>query len=98
MKNLKNLKLLVFTMEKCPNCPAAKKVVKEVAEEIGIEFEEVDVEKNMIKALKYSVASTPSIVLLRDGEHEVLFRSEVPSKRELIDAMGVIIGENRGNS
>ena len=77
------MKLLLFTMEKCPNCPLAKKVVREVAEETGIEFEEIDVERDMLKALQYSVASTPSIVLLRNGDYEVLFRSEVPSKREL---------------
>ena len=81
------MKLLLFTMEKCPNCPLAKKVIREVAEETGIEFEEIDVEKDMLKALQYSVASTPSIVLLRNGDYEVLFRSEVPSKEELVRAI-----------
>ena len=79
------MKLLLFTMEKCPNCPLAKKVVKEVAEELGIELEEVDIEKDMLKALQYSVASAPSLVLVRNADfYEVLFRSEVPSKEELI--------------
>ncbi len=81
------MKLLLFTMEKCPNCPLAKKVVKEVAEELGIELEEVDVEKDMLKALQYSVASTPSLVLVRGDDYEVLFRSEVPGREELVRAI-----------
>ncbi len=74
------MKLIVFTKENCPNCPYVKKVAKEVAEELEIEYEEIDVEKDMITALQYNVASTPSIVL---GD-EVLFRSEVPTKEELL--------------
>lgn len=81
------MKLLLFTMEKCPNCPLAKKVAKEVAEELGIELEEVDVEKDRLKALQYSVASTPSLVLVKNGDYEVLFRSEVPGREELVRAI-----------
>jgi hypothetical protein len=51
----------------------------EVAKELNLEFEEIDVEEDLITALQYNVASTPSIAL---GE-EVLFRGEVPSKEEL---------------
>ncbi len=81
------MKLLLFTKKDCPNCPLAKKVVKEVAEELGIELEEVDAEEDMLKALQYSVASTPSLVLVRNGDYEVLFRSEVPSREELVKAI-----------
>ncbi len=88
------MKLIVFTMEKCPNCPMAKKVAKEVADELGLDYEEVDVEKDMITALQMGVASTPSIAL---GE-EILFRSEVPSKEELINAVRKCLnGTNSGN-
>ncbi len=73
------MKVVVFTKKDCPNCPYAKKIAKEVAEELGLEFEEIDVEKDLITALQYNVASTPSIAF---GE-EVLFRGEVPTKEEL---------------
>jgi glutaredoxin len=72
-------KLIVFTKKDYPNCPNAKKIAKEVAEELGLEFEEIDVEKDLITALQYNVASTPSIAF---GE-EVLFRGEVPTKDAL---------------
>ena len=73
------MKLIVFTKKDCPNCPHAKQIAKQVAEELGLEFEEIDIEKNLITALQYNVASTPSIAL---GD-EVLFRGEVPTKEEL---------------
>lgn len=73
------MKLIVFTKRDCPNCPNAKRIAKEVAEELGLEFEEIDVEKDLITALQFNVASTPSIALNED----VLFRGEVPKKEEL---------------
>jgi len=73
------MKLIVFTKKDCPNCPHAMKIAMEVAKELNLEFEEIDVEEDLITALQYNVASTPSIAL---GE-EVLFRGEVPSKEEL---------------
>jgi glutaredoxin len=82
------MKLIVFTKKDCPNCPNAKKIAKEVAEELGLEFEEIDVEKDLITALQYNVASTPSIAL---GE-EVLFRGEVPTKEELKKAIQNLLG------
>jgi glutaredoxin len=83
------MKLIVFTKKDCPNCPNAKKVAKEVAEELGLEFEEIDIEKDLITALQYNVASTPSIAL---GE-EVLFRGEVPTKEELKKAIQSVLGD-----
>ncbi|RLI85669.1 MAG: thioredoxin family protein [Archaeoglobales archaeon] len=73
------MKLIVFTKRDCPNCPNAKKIAMEVAEELNLEFEEVDIEEDLITALQFNVASTPSIAL----NDEVLFRGEVPTKDEL---------------
>jgi len=85
-------KLIVFHMERCPNCPLAKKVARKVAEELGLEYQEIDVEEDMITALQYSVASTPSIALEFDGKAEVLFRSEVPDEKELREAVEQLLG------
>jgi glutaredoxin len=83
------MKLIVFTKNDCPNCPNAKQIAKDVAETLGLDFEEVDVEKDLITALQYNVASTPSIAL----EDEVLFRGEVPTREELIKEIKRIIGD-----
>ena len=73
-------KLIVFVKKDCPKCPLAKKVAKEVAKELGLEYEEIDIEKDMVTALMFNVISTPSIAF----DEEVLFRGEVPDKQQLI--------------
>jgi glutaredoxin len=77
------MKLTVYYGKNCPKCPAAKKLCKEVAREQKLEYEEKDIETNMIEALQLQLASTPSIVL----DDEVLFRSEAPSRKELMEAI-----------
>ncbi len=74
------MKLTVFTGPNCPKCPPAKKVCREVAEEKGMDFEELNIEEYMIEALQKQIASTPSIVL----DDDVLFRGTPPTKSELI--------------
>jgi len=82
-------KLVVFIKKDCPKCPLAKKVAKEVAKELGLEYEEIDIEKDMITALMFNVISTPSIAF----DEEVLFREVVPTadelKREILKLMKV---------
>jgi len=82
-------KLVVFIKKDCPQCPLAKKVAKEVAEELGLEYKEIDIEEDMITALMYNVISTPSIAY----DEELLFRGEVPTKdklkREILKLMRV---------
>ena len=82
-------KLIVFVKKDCPQCPLAKQIAKEVAEELGLEYEEIDIEKDMITALMYNVISTPSIAL----DEEVLFRGEVPTKEKLTKTIKRIIGK-----
>ncbi|AEA46358.1 thioredoxin family protein [Archaeoglobus veneficus] len=76
-------KIVVFTMKKCPKCPAAKKLASEIAAEFGLEVEEIDVEIDMITALQYGVASTPSIAV---GD-EIIARGELPTRNELRNAV-----------
>ena len=73
-------KIIVFVKKDCPKCPLAKQIAKEVAEELGLEYEEIDIEKDMVTALMFNVISAPSIAL----DEEVLFRGEVPTKEKLL--------------
>ena len=78
------MKIILFTKEKCPNCPLAKKIVNEVANELNIEVENVNIDEDVIRALQFNVASTPAAVLVKEnGDYEVLFRSEIPDRKEL---------------
>ena len=87
-QRLLDKKIVVFTMKNCPKCPAAKKLAEEIAEEFGLEVEEVDVEKDMITALQYNVASTPSIAV---GD-EVIARGDLPAKAELREMVKRVLG------
>jgi glutaredoxin len=72
--------LTVFTMPTCPNCPAAKKLCIEVAKELGLKLNVVDIKEDFITGLIYQVMETPSIAI----NDETLFFAEVPNKQQLI--------------
>jgi len=78
-------KIVLWTAKTCVKCPAAKKIFKEIAQELnlkeGIDYEikNIDEGDNMIEALTYQVASTPSFVI----DNELFFPGEVPDKDEL---------------
>jgi small redox-active disulfide protein 1 len=83
------MKLILFTAKNCPKCPLVKKVVEEVATELGMEQGKdyqlltIDEGDNLITALQYQIASTPSIVI----NGEAAFVGEVPKKEELIERL-----------
>ncbi len=78
-------KIVLWTATTCTKCPVAKKIFKEIAQELNLkedvdyEIKNVDEGDNMIEALTYQVAATPSFVI--DGE--LFFPGEVPDKNEL---------------
>lgn len=82
-------KIILFTSKNCPRCPEAYKLLKEVADLLRLkegkdyEIRNIDEEENLLLALQYQVASTPSFVI---GD-EAIFIGEVPTKEELIKAI-----------
>lgn len=79
------VRIKLFTATKCPKCPEAKKIVEEVANDLSIEYEIVNIDEgdNLIDALQYQIASTPSIVIDELAE----FIGVVPTKEELIQKL-----------
>ncbi len=73
------MKIQVYTGANCPKCPPAKEVAKRLCEEKGFEFEELNMEENMIDALQKQIASTPSIVI----DDDVVFRGTAPEYEDL---------------
>jgi|ETN01SMinimDraft_4_1059930.scaffolds.fasta_scaffold15261_3 glutaredoxin len=79
------MKLKVFTKKECPNCPAAKKLVKEL-EESGIPVEYYDVEDvdGMTEGSFHMVMATPTTVLVNDSGDEVdSWRGAVPDAEKI---------------
>jgi len=67
-------------MTDCPNCPRAKQLCQEVAQELKMKFEVKDMQEHMVDACQLNFMTVPTIVL---GD-SVLFKSHVPDKNELI--------------
>lgn len=84
-------RVILYYGAKCPNCPQAKKVMADAATELGwtegneYELKDIGPEENMLEALTYQVASTPSFVI--DGEALFVSGENIPSKAELIKAI-----------
>jgi thioredoxin 1 len=67
--NLARGEVLMFDANWCGACRAMRPVVAQLQGE-GFDIREVDVDKNRADAMKFSVHSIPTFVLVRDG-HEV---------------------------
>jgi glutaredoxin len=83
--------LKIFTLKTCPNCPQAKKIVKEVAEEFNLKITEIDMEtpEGQIEGLMYQIMSTPSIAI----DNDVVARGKLISKKELMDEVKKKLGK-----
>jgi hypothetical protein len=85
----------LITQENCINCPAAKAVVTEALDGSSIPVEIVDLQE-MDPDLEFRllenqvfIASTPSIVLEREGILRMLYAGSVPDYEEFRKAVGV---------
>ncbi len=75
----------IFTKEKCPRCPAAKEIGKELKRQ-GMKVFTYDLETidGLAEASFHSILSTPSIIIEDEEEREIAsWRGEVPSLQEV---------------
>lgn len=90
--------LKVFTKPNCPNCPAAKKLVKKLrvtarlpagqGYELQIEEYDVSMVDGLAEASFYSVMSTPSLILCDERGKEVWgWRGETPTLKKLTEKL-----------
>lgn len=74
----------VFSSPGCANCPAAKKMVKEVSSELegDITVEEVDITVDPTRAAQYGIMSVPAVAI-----NGILKFIDVPNREELRKAI-----------
>jgi small redox-active disulfide protein 1 len=74
----------MFTSPGCPNCPAVKKMLKELTKELKgeITVEEVDVTAEPTRASQYGVMSVPAVAI-----NGILKFVGVPNREELKKAI-----------
>jgi len=71
----------IFTQEKCPKCPHAKQILRQVAEKHNLEVEEVrvDTQDGLITALMHQITATPTIMI----GNKIVCRGEIPNPEQL---------------
>jgi glutaredoxin len=79
------MKLKIFTKAECPNCPAAKKIGKQLETKgAKIEWFDLDEEEGLSEAAYFDVLSTPSFIITDDDESEIkAWRGDVPVINEI---------------
>jgi thioredoxin 1 len=63
-----SLKLLLFTASWCQPCKVVKPIVQELAEEYGLPYTEIDVDKDSMLPRTYGVMGVPTLIFLRGNE------------------------------
>lgn len=77
--------LKIFTQPKCPKCPAAKKLARQLnTEKLIIEKYDISTVDGLTEASFYSVLSTPSLILC-DGQGKEIrgWRGKTPAIKEI---------------
>ena len=57
-------KMMLFTTKSCPNCPAAKDILKDV-----VNLEHVDAHQNIDLVQKYKIRSAPTLIVDNGNEY-----------------------------
>jgi glutaredoxin len=75
----------IFTKAKCPKCPAAKEMGKELKKQgVPVLNFDLDTIDGLAEASFYSILSTPSIIIEDEEEREVIsWRGVVPTLQEV---------------
>jgi len=75
------MKLKIFTKLDCPNCPAAKKIGKQLEDKgAKIEWHDLDDEEGLSESVYFDVLSTPSFIITDGSDSEVkAWRGELPT-------------------
>ena len=87
-------RLYVVTQQNCINCPAAKAVVNEAITDTNFSYEEIDLQDMdpdfEFKLLENQIfiASTPSIILDKEGALQLLYSGKVPTVEDIQKVLG----------
>ncbi len=78
---VKKMKLKIFTKLDCPNCPAAKKIGKQLEEKgAKIEWYDLEKEEGLSEGVYFGVLSTPSFIIVDESDSEVkAWRGDLPT-------------------
>ena len=82
-----SVEVMLFTKMDCPNCPQAKRIIGDVASELGdrilVKEYDLDDEEDLLTALQNQIMSTPSVVV----DERLVSVGRAPTREELIKAV-----------
>ncbi len=92
------MKFILITQEVCPRCDRAKKLLRELQQELPFEWEEVGLYE-MLDTLTYlGIATTPVLLIYREDEDynddDVVFMGELPRKWRLKEIIERLLSEH----
>lgn len=75
------MKVLKFYADGCAPCKTLTPILMKVAEEHGLEVEEINIEQNTELAQKYKIFGVPTVLFIRDGEEVTRFMGNAHEQR-----------------
>ena len=85
------MKLKIFTKLDCPNCPAAKKIGKQLEKKgAKIDWFDLDEEEGLSEAVYFDVLSTPSFIITDESDSEIkAWRGDLPTADALLKELKI---------
>lgn len=84
------MKILFFTQNNCVPCRRVKPVMKDIAEEYGIDVDELDINLHRKTTNEFNIMSTPTLIVLDDEGLEVNRVTGAKPKRDMVDALELV--------
>lgn len=80
------MQIKIFWQPECPKCPQAKELGEKLKKD-GLEVELFNVKEvdGLSESLFYDVLSTPSVVIVDDGEKKAAWYGDVPEIKDIKD-------------
>jgi thiol-disulfide isomerase/thioredoxin len=78
----------IFWQPECPKCPKAKELGEKLKKEgHDVEFHNIKDVDGLSESLFYDILSTPSIVVVENGEKKIAWHGEIPEYKDIKDAL-----------
>jgi len=76
----------IFWQPECPKCPQAKELGEKLKKEgLEVELHNVKEVDGLSESLFYDVLSTPSIIIIDNGEKKAAWYGEIPEIKDIKD-------------
>lgn len=79
------MKALKFEASWCQPCKSLTRIMEDVADQITIQVDKIDIDENMELAKQYGIRGVPTMVLVDDEGKEIKRQSGVMMEAQLLE-------------